>query len=516
MPIQINGARINSVNGPFTIHILKQINTTPNVNNNYLILFGETHTNKYFRPCNEPNCYELQTTFINELNNFARNANVNVDFYVESFMKDSDRTEHTRKTIRTDLAELTQMSMQKNADEILERRRNDHNKFIPNSYNPSNLTDLTAMYRGCFDQTLKLDMTLCPYPEIHWQHADTRQSIYYKRIQFSIVNLGDYSKMLLYSLKHEFNFSNKNEDEIKAKLKDFNYKYDLNQNAENTIDLFLLALNDTRNYVKQLIHSKLFMKQFSKMNINSKKIFNIETFIPLVDHWKRSVYCIRPDSKKIFDKLTKLLRLLKIYIKGSFTHKFTKKKALNMFEKITFDNEEIKLIDYMYQAITASNLDIYFILRINKHNDNRKRKLVVGYFGQSHSKAISKYFSEIVKTHELVYTFENERRLDGNFNLIYSAKVNIPNGIIIDLNAEFNHTPSIVSETELVEPSLGPHLEYIPRTPRTPRTLRTPRTQRMISMPYTPNHIKPIPKYKTPKNFTKKNRYRIQQPVKSR
>ena len=276
MPIKINYSRITNVNGPFTIHILKQINTTSNVNNNYLILFGETHTNKYFRPCDEPNCYELQTTFIDELNNFARNANVNVDFYVEGFMKDTDRTEHTKKQIRTDLAQLTQMSRQEYPVDALTRRRIEHNTLMrdQNSYKPSNLTDLTAMYRGCFDQTLKRDMTLCPYPEIHWQHADTRQSIHYKRSQFSIVNLGDYSKMLLYSLKDEFNFSNKNADEIKANLDNFNYEYDRNQNAENTIDLFLLALNDTRNYVKQLIHSKLFMKQFSKMNINSKKIIH--------------------------------------------------------------------------------------------------------------------------------------------------------------------------------------------------------------------------------------------------
>ena len=207
-----------------------------------------------------------------------------------------------------------------------------------------------------------------------------------------------------------------------------------------------------------------------------------------------------------------------------------------MFGKIIFNGEEILLIKYLYQAIAASNLDIYFILRINKHINSRNRKLVVGYFGQSHSSAISKYFSKIVKTHELVYTFENiQQNAEKNLKLIYSAKVNIPNSIIIDLNAEFNHTPPILSasqqalilhpsaERRMVDSPLGSPLEYSPileeptNTPITPRTPITRRlTQRMISMPYTPNHIKSIPKYKTPKNFTKKNRNIIQQPVKNR
>ena len=65
MPLIFDKYSINTINGPYQMNVLIQNLDIPI--NNTIILFGEAHTIKNYRPCSDPQCSEILTDYINKL-----------------------------------------------------------------------------------------------------------------------------------------------------------------------------------------------------------------------------------------------------------------------------------------------------------------------------------------------------------------------------------------------------------------------------------------------------------------
>jgi hypothetical protein len=94
------------------------------------------------------------------------------------------------------------------------------------------------------------------------------------------------------------------------------------------------------------------------------------------------------------------------------------------------------LIQYGYIAMAVGNcaMDIYFILRIYKQDNNiPNKKIVVSYFGSIHSDKLIYYFTEIVKTHTIQF-----------FSISPPDKRRIEITETINLNEIMEHEPIII------------------------------------------------------------------------
>ena len=191
MPLIIGDYSINVLIGPSHINILVQ-NDIPSynqyLNNNTIILFGESHTLDYFQPCNgAPNCDELITDFILKLNVFAEH--IRTEFYLEEFMdsyyirpKDFKQTKNARQieidnTTAVKFLEkkrhallLYRGNLPETADKsLIEKKKiaTKYNNLLPH-FSKSNMQELIHLYDGCFYKPFRTNHNLCPYNNIIW------------------------------------------------------------------------------------------------------------------------------------------------------------------------------------------------------------------------------------------------------------------------------------------------------------------------------------------------------------
>ena len=436
MPLILNDKHIHTINGPTKMYILEPIN--PNVNKNYLIFFGDTHDMKNFIPCSDdPNCIELQTDFIKILNKFAYTTRT--DFYIEKFFDISKKQISNERTLKgyENTASTTQdvyyslrndpEIRKKDSESILKNYESiiDKNPFRIRS-NRSNMTELESLNYSCFNAKFK--DKLCKFKNIKWHYADARLSTKYFGIKYSIEKITH-----IINLKDFFSYFANDAKEINSNdLTELSDNITESRFADNIIDVLndmYIMLTDTDNYVRKLLSIPIIQKQIAKMNEDATNVFTKESFIELLECYK-SMF-----NTTDFSHLINMIQLLIQYFSYSDDNVKERTDVLKKLNSIHIESSLVENYYYIFMALGNLSMDMYFILRINKNDNNHsKKKLVLSYFGSLHSDCISNYFINIVKTHKFIAKYDapsNMRRIyipdtiDFNNILFDNVKVSI-------------------------------------------------------------------------------------------
>ena len=163
----------------------------------------------------------------------------------------------------------------------------------------------------------------------------------------------------------------------------------------------------------------MFSKQLSKMNEDSKKIFNIDSFTELLNYYDTDINPLAVgeqlytaiNTQSHIDLTTQFLTLFCEYDLVISTNEEDNLNFKTRFKNLLYsDQNNITNCNITLQSIvkTAVVLDIYFILRTYKQDTEERqlsKKVVMCYFGRAHVKALTHYFTEIVKTSTLIATY---------------------------------------------------------------------------------------------------------------
>ena len=272
MPLILGDHVINYINGPSAMTILK-----PKRSGNTFILFGERHNIQYYHECEYENCVELQTTFIEKLNDFAKDHSV--DFFIEEFFRYGDHTimdlesiDESKKASARQFGWLGTKSMR-------EYKANPIGKKVK-GMQESNMTQMTILYRPCFFQKIK-SLYNCPYKNIRWQYADARDACQYKRgcgmKDNHLVDVSYYGHDSLRDVLGYFLKSENHEDDLYNAFETFD-------KVMFGYDKILLLLQNKRQFVIELLESPLFKKQYDRTD----KSFTVDSFVQLIDYYFRS------------------------------------------------------------------------------------------------------------------------------------------------------------------------------------------------------------------------------------
>jgi hypothetical protein len=192
----------------------------------------------------------------------------------------------------------------------------------------------------------------------------------------------------------------------------------------------LLVAVDSKPFIDKIMETRLFQKQYDKLNRESRKLFKPNTFVKLLDHYKswngrQSISKQYKNTIKLFDEL---IAYYSTKNKKSKDHILSRLNNKTLFPDI---RDEIDGFIHMATVLSGVILDMYFILRINKQDrgNEANSKLVVGYFGTNHLHSIKYYFMNIAKTHDLQE--EVGKDADGNRRLHILKD--------IDINAYLGH-----------------------------------------------------------------------------
>lgn len=371
MPLIIDKVRIREINGPTTIRILAPIRQDPNMNENFIILFGDIHTSANFRPCDNSECFELQTTFIEILNKFA--VDVRTDFYVEDFMKKT--TEQSQKRRHAFVAGTINNREGDHITSFNAAAKHDAFRIYGAT---SNMIEFRSLYNSCFYKKFKTD--LCQYQNIIWQFADARANKEYTRS--TIINTENFQlglpalkRFLLRLNEHSFegptvsNYTNivGSFDENLGLLEEDFSEYLRIPLAAFFYHLYIFLTN-SRLFIELLLNSRLFKKQIDKMNKYSRDLL-LDPFIQLLDNIKHKTnfFCL-DETNNIF----KCIHILHLYYSTDLKHKKDEYRSQlpQLLETINAKNtpEIIETFIGKCTIISGIILDIYFILRINKQD----------------------------------------------------------------------------------------------------------------------------------------------------
>jgi hypothetical protein len=469
MPLIFGDYSINVLNGPSKINILVQ-NDVPSynqyLNNNTIILFGESHTLDYFQPCNgAPNCDELFTDFILKLNDFAKH--IRTEFYVEEFMNSRYiKPKNNKYNISDKQIDTNQQFLQKKQRALMLYRGDlpetsgkslSEKKQIATNYfsqlpffSTSNLHELIGLYEGCFYKKLRTNPNFCPYNNIIWQFADIRQTFDYKQyidLENFIINHEAFHDFLYLFYQNNGQLT---EDMCLIFLDDLASK---EIDFLDYLKILLFSITDLEGYIHELMLTQIVQKQLSKINENIRHIFSEKSFIELFKYY-RLEFSRNADNEYDSSKNAKLVNLIELFITYlisiDYKDETGKKKALDDINSIgNFNDDEWNASKEFHIGITTGILDMYFILRINKEipPGGRNTKLVLGYFGAFHVAGIMHYLCVIIKTHKLLY---HTQSLDGEI-----FRINITDDI--NLNTIMNYQ----SQSLIVHPTvqnINPHI----------------------------------------------------------
>jgi len=488
MPLIFDKFSIKTINGPTHMNVLIPNETNIHINKSTILLFGETHNLLNYRPCDNPDCSELQLDFIERLDKFAKYFRT--EFYFEKFF-------NTREEFSLDENKIKyyKKHYKEKRDAVYKLRNNPNSSILHNRSIKQNLlfqgersilTEFNNLYEGCFNKNLSNIKDLCPYNNIIWQYADARKTYYYTK------KTRDYSNFLeaethpmfmlfmkLFYIKRGGVLLDNNRKLMTLddrEFEGFRYSYDkdspniitekdllaFDEEMENSnarwnalpfLEMLLVALTDVDQYITNLLDVRIIKKQLNKMKPEVKEIFTKQSFIDLFIWYKRFLYGPEDykniDKYDILEKMKKLIKLSLDYYRED--NKLKKEQIIESINNIpNFTEHELMKSEYSLFAIGASTLDIYFILRINK--EYKDPRLILGFFGSNHVLGITHYFTEIVKTHYLAHSYTNKINSIGTKD----AKIEIPDTDIINLNeitgAEVPNTSDSSSRELIVHP----------------------------------------------------------------
>ena len=427
MPLILNGRSFANINGPVDIHCLRPI-TNKAINFNYIILFGDEHNQRNYIPCGTDDiennglteCNEMATDFLNELNIFARTTRT--DFYLESFklyegsIHDTTSIKNSSSVISSNMMNFINAKYNKTTRENAKTLKS--HKLL-NTYFKSNMLEIGNLIAPCYYPTT-IKPEHCVYKQILWHTSDPRQSkaFYpvkrgqpYTRIELT----GSLFSKVLMVLKHENPDPQEDDgsdmyDDSPLLVKDIKNRFaEFSFDTTNGFNNMLMLINNPSAFFNLLINSRLINKQYIKMNTYSNGLFTIASFVKHYNYWMNNIL---ERHRDIFTnaarELTELLELFNLFYNGPNKYDANILEEIN---KIILNNTtKINYMNHLISACNGSVLDIYFILRINKvdHIDYKSNtKLVCGYFGANHGKALTNYFTRIIKTHITDYNYDS-------------------------------------------------------------------------------------------------------------
>lgn len=407
MPLILGKNRIDQIKGPYYLSVLKPINQGIT-----MLLFGETHTNYHYTPCDKDGCISMIKEFVPMLNEFA--STYPTELYTEDFFVDYENNIKTPYT--------------KQYEEHLDRKittLKSYRKKISNTmFEPTSVMDeFNQLYIFCFNPLYKQK---CEYKNISWNYADVRDTNMYdfdtlSKVNEEYVSMIDAFKVIKCVSKRPMTIYFKSEIpseidkdallHIKETIEhDMRRKYN-NKDAFNLPDYFnrlRLILNPVF-FIDQLLQTPRIKSQYDKMSAELKLIFTPESFIELAKEWGNYLDTNEFKDEYISNYSTLLELLYSFYISKTDDEMDRIASDINSHLE-NYDEPEFFFIRHAVVAYLGCALDIYFILRSNKRE--KSNKLVVGYFGSNHSKHISTYFTRIIKTHTVLSTSEGDGFID--------------------------------------------------------------------------------------------------------
>ncbi|NBY39915.1 MAG: hypothetical protein EBQ66_03200 [Flavobacteriia bacterium] len=416
MPIIIDKYTVPILNGPECGAFLKNKCRNPAIHKNYIILLGDQHSVSGYKRCEkeDADCFELQTEFIRVLNEFSKTTRT--DFFLEKGHTHLDRLEDPMVNLQNQYFRLKE-----EPDSIVHSQNLSRTLKQWGEKPGSNMIEMRHMYASCFIHNYKDNH--CKYKNILWHSADARTCPRGTGNHFYCLSkICD--NTLSYSLKNMDEYSHDSLDELEDNI-----------GGEHSIKLvdgltyIKLLLTDSKKFIDKIMETRLFQKQYDKLNRESRKLFTPTSFVKLLNHYKswngKSISKQYENTIKMFDELIAYYSTKNKKLKNHILLRLNNKK---LFPDI---REEIEGCITMATVLSGVILDMYFILRINKQDRGNEAhaKLVVGYFGTNHLHSIKYYFTHIVNTHELQE--EVGKDADGNRRLHILKD--------IDINAYLGH-----------------------------------------------------------------------------
>jgi hypothetical protein len=455
MPLLFDHYSIDTLNGPVSCSFMKPKNPLLHP----ILLFGDTHSSKHFKICDDPSCFEIQTDFIYTLNEFAKK--VRTEFYMEGFMlpemkQSAKEIQKIYSDIRNDpkneivyrekhgLLDVQEMGLTTDTKKA--------QQMYKSNYKQSNLTEMMAIYYSCFYPDLKGDH--CPFKNINWHFSDSRYTYIYRQAEKKDMRqhteyYGVYIGKLLNVFGDELDKDAPNIanvlDILPSSLKE---SYTLsNDEMVDFLEFAILLFEDYgENIVPKMLSSVTIKKQYDKLSESMKKIMTPESFIQFFK-WRLKYFETQKElqhfySGGYYNIVVAMLRSLYDYYNELFLLEIEEDRHIDSYDNIkhetiqqlmaiNVDEHTVYIGQIMAISLNSIFLDIYFILRSHKiDHRERDRKLVCGYFGTRHIDCIRHYFTKIVKTHtDTFFT-----RTKGGERRIHITKT-------IDLNAFFGYKP---------------------------------------------------------------------------
>ncbi len=415
--LTINNKKINKINGPVSLYILKPKEKYYGYKLPLLILFGDSHFSKINQcMCIKNECNNVQNTFLNLINDMKinnkndKNIIFTYDLYVE---------------------------------------KNNVQKYVLEQDNYEDfLSDLRKNY--CFTNKDK-----CSYKNINWHYIDLRifrnmknkdkNNIHFilevilKNVeQFddskytNIIEYVQYFNKYFYAyILHISGISLKkiNYDEIIDML--YSFKYDKNDSHLLLPNYDRYKHNNVLIYIYYFLDNYNIYKQLLKIDDNLKRnlIKNIIKYI-----------------KTKYKNKDKNLSSKNIDFIINFFKNYTDKNVIYDFKNIIKNND----ISHNVVLFNSILLDIYFIVRnfkvsYDKNYNKYKSILSIGYFGSAHTDNLCNFY--IKNYYDLEY--KNIHNYDDYHNDIRCVKldkdINLDN-LLNDLYVKYNDNKDIITK----------------------------------------------------------------------
>ena len=381
----------------------------------YIMFLGEEHSYDNFKKCDVAGCVEAKLEFFDMLNDFGKPGNnVDIQVFSEEFkvMKQKITEEALKNNdIISDLIvrDINAPGGIQTDKKLTAQLRN---RGVTKR---SDMLDFNKIYFNCFVK----NSGHCRHNNIEWHYADVRKrSKQLKKL--SLDNFELYCNMnTAFTLIVEY----VNHSELQKKIdvlstEDYSdydkpdhtvmtYINDIKSDLPMYLDFLEMMFNNKAEFVRRALASYTLNKQYNKLIQPLREIFTDDSFVQLLEY--NIAYLndgISVDFEALLEKINILFGLLRRIhdIMKSKTKDAEKTETIRTILRETplvFNKTEQLYIDNYYINCGHIYMDIYFIFRSNKYRKNNL--LTVSYFGSNHSKYISEYFVNIVKTHRLDY-----------------------------------------------------------------------------------------------------------------
>ncbi len=406
--------RIEYLNGP-TNFVFLTPPPTSRLNYN-IILLGDNHDDST-TPCSSTpevtNCYDT-IQFIEELNKYSRDKKTRVDFYTEAMSTAAKSRGVINETITRNTTTLMS-DAQFVSKNFYDTKVSSTKPFITKKRRYPQWSDMLILYRAvepCYHKdTYKRgrfrnsQTYLCPFRNIYWHYADTRQlskiKIYENIIHLLIIVDHIQTKTLTLDIIYEY----------------FDMFYYTHDKCVILFNMYIQILtNNPRVFVDSLFDStspfyiRQLKKEFDKILPEMRGVITMESFYRFYEYYVNYKIDGEPmnpsrhqaNYKVIVDILTDFINIPEpIY------------KQLTLHTKLSPDNQiyvdafieklnSYTITDKVKTALPAVALqaeifipDIYFIMRIFKAERDKyeNNKLIVNYFGSNHNRGVAHYLT---------------------------------------------------------------------------------------------------------------------------